>query len=68
MTSIESIGHTAGTIWSFLRSQGPAALSAVEHGVGAPRTEVAMALGWLAREGKLRIETEGRATRFAITD
>ncbi len=68
MTSVESIGHTAGAVWAFLRAGGPASLTAIEHGVDAPRALVAMAMGWLAREGKLEVEADGRTVRYAVTD
>lgn len=68
MTSIDTIGATAGAVWRFLRQSGPASLSAIEKGVDAPRSVVAMALGWLAREGKLRSEEEGRTVRFAVNE
>jgi hypothetical protein len=68
MTSIDTIGATAGTVWRFLRDSGPATLAAIEKGIDAPRSVVAMALGWLAREGKLRTEQEGRTVRFAVSD
>jgi hypothetical protein len=68
MTSVDTIGTTAGAVWKFLRGSGPASLSAIEKGVAAPRDLVAMALGWLAREGKLRTEQEGRTVRFAVSD
>ena len=68
MDSVESIGHTAEAVWAFLRARGPASLTAVEHGVDAPRALVAMAMGWLAREGKLRVEAAGRTVRYALTD
>jgi hypothetical protein len=68
MTSVDMIGTTAGAVWQFLRESGPASLSAIEKGVDAPRTVVAMALGWLAREGKLRTQEEGRTVRFEVSD
>jgi len=67
MTSIETIGATAGAVWRYLDTHGPATLSAIEKAVDAPRAIVPMGLGWLAREGKLKIESEGRTVRYAVT-
>jgi len=59
----ESIGKTAGQVWSYLKAQGKTSLSGVEKGVGAPRGVVMMAIGWLAREGKLEFGQENRSTQ-----
>jgi hypothetical protein len=56
----EEIGATAGKVWNFLHKRGESSLSAVERGVGAPKQLVCMAIGWLAREGKLALRQEKR--------
>ena len=67
MPTIETIGATAGAVWKYLDANGPASLSAIEKAVAAPKPLIPMALGWLAREGKLVIEREGRTARYAVT-
>jgi hypothetical protein len=67
MTSIETIGVTAGVVWKYLDANGPASLHTIEKTVDAPKSLIPMALGWLAREGKLAIEREGRIVRYAVT-
>lgn len=62
MWTIEAVGVTAGQVWGFLSSHGPASLSTIEREVDAPKLLVHLALGWLAREGKLLVEErKGRA-------
>jgi Winged helix-turn-helix domain (DUF2582) len=66
MSYVDEIGSTAGTVWGFLVRSGPASLSAVEKGVDAPRQLVAMAIGWLAREGKVAVDREQRSIRIRL--
>jgi len=66
MKPLDEIGNTAGSVWSFLNAHGPATLYALEKEVGAPKALVAMAIGWLAREGKLSVETEGHIVRYTL--
>ena len=61
-----TIGETAGLVWNFLRSNGETTLSALEKGIEAPKTTVSMAVGWLAREGKIDIKEEKRAFRISL--
>ena len=68
MASIEKIGTAAGALWRFLSTGGPATLYAIERGVDIPKPVVSMALGWLAREGKLRIEETERSVRYSVVD
>ena len=68
MWEIKRIGETAGMVWNFLRSNGDSSLSALEKGVEAPRSMVSMAVGWLAREGKIEVKDEKRAVRIVLRD
>ncbi len=67
MTYVEEIGATSGKVWGFLAASGPVSLSALENGVDAPRSLVYMALGWLAREGKVAIERRERTIQVRLT-
>ncbi len=58
MSQVDEIGRTAGEVWAFLKTQGKTSVSAVDRGVGAPRRQVHMAIGWLAREGKVLLAEE----------
>ena len=61
MIHVEQIGHTAGAVWKTLSDNGPQSLAKLVKAVGEPRDTVMQALGWLAREGKISIEEEGRS-------
>jgi hypothetical protein len=65
---VEKIGQTAGLVWNFLQSHGESSLSSVEKGVEAPKAMVSMALGWLAREGKINVKDEKRAVKISLRE
>ena len=65
---IEKIGATAGLVWNFLQSHGESTLTGLEKGVEAPKAMVSMAVGWLAREGKIDVKDEKRAVRISLRE
>jgi hypothetical protein len=65
---IKTIGETAGLVWNFLRSNGDTSLTALEKGIEAPKTIVSMAVGWLAREGKIDLRDDRRAVRVSLRE
>jgi len=65
---IKKIGETAGLVWNFLRTNGDTSLTALEKGVEAPKTMVSMAVGWLAREGKVELKDEKRVVRISLRE
>ena len=65
---VKTIGETAGLVWQYLRSNGESSLTALEKGVKAPRSTISMAVGWLAREGKIEMKDEKRAIRISLRD
>ncbi len=67
MAYVDDVGVVAGAVWGFLAERGKVSLSAVEKGVDAPRTTVYMAIGWLAREGKVTIAREERSIQISLT-
>jgi predicted transcriptional regulator len=64
----EDIGNTAGKVWTFLRKSGESSLTAIERGVGAPKPLVCMAIGWLAREGKIALRQDKRTLQLSLSD
>lgn len=60
MTTVNSIGATAGKIWTYLEKNGPSSVSAVEKAANAPKREIQMAIGWLAREDKIELTEDKR--------
>lgn len=66
MNEAIEIGKTAGLVWGFLHENGKSSVSAVERGVKAPKRRVHMALGWLAREGKIELAEERKALHASL--
>ncbi len=58
--TVDDVGFAAGRVWHFLKESGPVSVSRVADRVEGGRTVVLMALGWLAREGKVEFYQEGR--------
>jgi hypothetical protein len=52
----EQIGETAGNVWQTLSKEGPLSFAALMEEVNAPQSLFFMAIGWLSREDKLKIE------------
>ncbi len=63
---VMQIGETAGEIWTLLSENGPMNLAKLVKAVDEPRDTVMQAIGWLAREGKLIIEDEGRSRIISL--
>ena len=61
LTPVGQIGETAGDVWQLLDQDGPTKISQLVKQIDAPRDVVMQAVGWLAREGKIRIEEESRS-------
>ncbi|MBU0634517.1 MAG: winged helix-turn-helix domain-containing protein [Candidatus Omnitrophica bacterium] len=55
---IMKIGIIAGDIWHYLDANGTVRLSRLLAAVNKPRDLVLMSLGWLAREGHVKLEGE----------
>ena len=66
--SVGAIGLAAGEVWQLLKQKGRMSLRTVERGVPGPRPRVLMALGWLAREGKIALEHRGHELEFWLTE
>jgi len=63
---ISKIGETAGKVWEFLEENGEASLTQLKKGVKADPNLILQAIGWLAREDKLRIEKKDRYVIYAL--
>lgn len=62
----DQIGFAAGEAWGFLHGKGWQPLAAVKKGVDRPTDLTMLALGWLAREGKLDFATSGRTVKVTL--
>ncbi len=65
---IHLIGEAAGKVWKFLDEHGEANLSQIKRYVKIDPNLVLQAIGWLARENKLRIEKKGRFVIYALKE
>ena len=65
---VQAVGETAGRVWDCLQRNGKTALTVVEREVDAAPALVHMAIGWLAREGKLGLQQEGRQAQLWLTE
>ncbi len=66
LTGIDRVGEIAGEVWHFLDKQGNSSLTQVSKEIDAPRDQVMLAIGWLAREGKVDIQENGRSKSVGL--
>jgi hypothetical protein len=59
------IGEAAGQIWRYLAQHGETTLRQLQKGTTLPERLLLMGVGWLAREGQLRLLQEGRVLKLA---
>lgn len=52
---MEYFGNKAGRVWKSLKSNGPQTLSQLQKTAGLTVKETGMGLGWLAKEGKIKL-------------
>jgi len=57
----EDIGDAAGKVWQYLEAQGSRSVSQIQRDTRLSQSLTYLALGWLAREGKVRFAQERRA-------
>lgn len=63
---LEQIGETAGVIWRLLDEKGSLSMAQLVKQTGEARDLVMLALGWLAREDKITIDSESRGRNVAL--
>jgi len=63
-----TIGHAAGVIWKVLseEKEDGSTLAKIQKLKGVNQSDALAALGWLAREGKIEFEQEGRTTKIRL--
>ena len=64
----KKIGETAGSIWSVLKEKDRIAISSLPGIVNENPSIVNQALGWLAREGKIDYQQDGRKTLISLAE
>jgi hypothetical protein len=68
MITIQSIGETAGEVWQYLKEHDGITLTTLVRAIGQPSEGVLMAVGWLAREGKLELSQEKRTITIRLAE
>ncbi len=63
----DQVGATAGKIYEKLGIQGQMSMSRLKKEVGETDTLVAMAVGWLAREGKVNLSKNRNALKITLS-
>jgi Winged helix-turn-helix domain (DUF2582) len=64
----EEIGTMAGAIWHRLEANGEMTLTKLKRELNAGSPLFDWAIGWLAREDKITLNAEKRATRVRLKD
>jgi len=62
----EDIGDAAGKVWQYLEAQGSRSVSQIQRDTRLSQSLTYLALGWLAREGKVRFAQERRALLVSL--
>lgn len=63
---VEKIGEAAGVVWRTLNGKEGKTLGQLKEQTGLSSDLLHQAIGWLAREGKLEMGKEKRATRITL--
>ena len=64
----QALGNSAGKVWQALKESGQASATRLSEATALDRNEVQRAIGWLAREGKIRVERKGKNEFFSLID
>jgi len=62
----EGIGEAAGTVWRYLEAGGARSVSQIQRETGLSQALTYLALGWLAREGKLHFAQDRRTLLVSL--
>jgi hypothetical protein len=62
----DAIGYAAGDVWGALHGKGWQTLAAVKKATDSPSDLTLMAIGWLAREGKLDFAASGKTVKLTL--
>ncbi|MFA6989970.1 MAG: winged helix-turn-helix domain-containing protein [Candidatus Gastranaerophilaceae bacterium] len=63
---LETIGTNAGKIWSHLSESNDITLSALKKDLNLKGDEAGLALGWLAKEGKIEFGKKGASIKVKL--
>ena len=62
----DTIGAAAGKIWEYLEENDATSVTKIAKETELNRNDVQRAIGWLAKEGKLNFDTEGRTELLSL--
>ena len=62
------IGDDAGKVWQFLHQNGRVSFNKLTQGSKLKPKQADRAIGWLAREGKLKIEKEKNTELISLAE
>jgi hypothetical protein len=62
------IGKTAGLVWKELAKNGRLSITDIPKNIGVDPVLSTLAVGWLAREDKIRIRREAKKTDVWLTE
>jgi hypothetical protein len=65
---IVAIGEMAGKVWRHLAAEGEQSVSQVASALDEPLERVTLAVGWLAREGKIVLKIESGTLFLALKE
>lgn len=65
---IVTIAEMAGTVWRHLAAEGEQPLSQVAAALNESADRVLLAVGWLAREGKINLTSDGANIKIALKE
>ncbi len=60
------VGETAGKIWSHLTEHPSASPRQLSKALKLKESVIYMGIGWLAREGKLAFDADGKTVKLAM--
>lgn len=63
---LDNIGNIAGDVWHYLEENDEATVTKLTRELGETERTVLMAIGWLAREGKLDFEKRKQGTYITL--
>ncbi|MDD3593991.1 MAG: winged helix-turn-helix domain-containing protein [Candidatus Gastranaerophilales bacterium] len=63
---INAIGEDAGRIFEYISDKGDCTMAALKKDLKMTGDSAALALGWLAREGRIDMRRKGTSTRIYI--
>ena len=63
---LDNIGNVAGDVWHYLEENDEATVTKLTRELGETERTVLMAIGWLAREGKLDFEKRKQGTYITL--